>query len=235
MTTHYKEKAKCAVCRTETEYTGIASTNSFGSPDIDTRPPAMKRSTMFAWVQRCPECGYCASDVSKATSQVASMVHSSEYIRQLADSSYPELANSFLCKALVDEISSDYAGATWSLIHAAWACDDAHRDGPAKTCRSNAVGMIRKAIDFGQKIADQVGLETAIQVDLLRRVGRFSEAKKLIQTQRDTITEDIILNILTFQETLIASEDETCHTISEALPAQITPVVEPKNKWWKIW
>lgn len=125
MTTLYKEKARCAVCGTETEYTCIGSTNAFGSPDLDTRPPERHRSTIFAWVQRCPECGYCGSDVSQAPSQAASVVSSPEYTRQLSDSTYPELANKFLCKALIDERSGDYAAAAWALIHAAWACDDA--------------------------------------------------------------------------------------------------------------
>lgn len=78
--------------RTENQYTDIGSTNEFGSPDLDTRPPEMRRSTIFAWVQRCPQCGYCACDVSKAPSQAEALVRSSEYIRQLSDSIYPELA-----------------------------------------------------------------------------------------------------------------------------------------------
>lgn len=54
MTTLYEAKAQCAVCGTESEYTGIGSTNSFGSPDLDTRPLKMKRSTIVDWIQRCP-------------------------------------------------------------------------------------------------------------------------------------------------------------------------------------
>jgi len=217
MTTLYKEKARCAVCETVTEYTGIGSTNAFGSPDLDTRPPEMERSTIFVWVKRCPACGYCAADVSNAAPQAPSVVRSPEYARQLADLTYPELANRFLCKALLDKNSEDYAEASWSLIHAAWACDDAKRDVQAKTCRTKAADMIRNALERGQKIADQDGAEVAIQVDLLRRADRLSDARQLIQTQRPAITEEFILKILVFQETLIASGDKACHTISEVL------------------
>lgn len=217
MTTLYKKKEQCVVCGTETEYTEIASTNSFGSPDLDTGPPEMKRPTIVNWVQRCPECGYCAPDVSKATPQVASLVRGTEYVHQLADSTYPELANSFLCEALIEESSEDYAAAAWSLIRAAWACDDAKRGGSAKLCRNKAIGMIRKALESGQQVVNQDGTEMAIQVDLLRRAGSFNEARELILTQRPAITEDIILKVLAFQETLIASGDESCHTISECL------------------
>lgn len=180
MTTLYEENARCAVCGYEAEYNGIGSTNSFGSPDLDTRPPEMQRSTMFAWVQRCPECGYCASDVSKAPSQSAALVRTPEYARQLYDLTFPELANSFLCKALIDESSGDYAAAAWALIHAAWACDDDARPKPARTCRSKAAAMIEKALGSGQQFAEQDGADTAIQVDLLRRAGRLTEARRLI-------------------------------------------------------
>jgi hypothetical protein len=54
-------------------------------------------------------------------------------------------------------------------------------------------------------------------VDLLRRAGRLKEARQLIQTQLPAITEDIILKILAFQETLILSGDEACYTIPESL------------------
>jgi hypothetical protein len=79
----------------------------------------MKRSTIFAWVQRCPGCDYCAADIGEAPSQAAHIVDSPEYRRQLSDSTYPELANSFLCKVLINESSGDYSAAAWALIHAA--------------------------------------------------------------------------------------------------------------------
>lgn len=151
MTTLYPENLKCAVCGAVAEYTQVCSTNAFGSPDLDTRPPEMRRSTMFAWVRRCPECGYCASDISQATPRAAVLVRSPEYALQLADEKYPELANSFMCKALIEEQSEDLAAAAWSLIHAAWACDDAERNGPARTCRCKAADMVRKALDSGHR------------------------------------------------------------------------------------
>lgn len=217
MTTLFREKTRCAVCGIATEYTCIGSTNAFGSPDLDTRPPEMQRSTIFAWVQRCPECGYCAPDVRKAPSQAAVLVHSPEYASQLSDATYPTLANSFLCKALIDESSADYAAAAWSLIHAAWACDDAEKPESAKTCRNKAVDMIENALGRGQTIGSQDGADTAILVDLLRRAGRLTEARELISTKRPAIIENIISRILTYQDALLVKGDEACHTIAEAL------------------
>jgi len=217
MTTLYPENLKCAVCGAEAKYTQIGSTNELGSPDLDTRPPEMRRSTMFAWVRRCPECGYCASDIGQATAQAAALVRSTEYSRQLADATYPELANRFLCKALIEEQSEDLVAAAWSLIHPAWACDDAQKDGPARSCRSKVADMVGTALDSGQRITDQEAADIAIRVDLLRRAGRLDEASELIQRQRPYIGEDIIPKILAFQERLIERGDLSCHTIAEAL------------------
>ena len=217
MTTYFEGKTRCAVCGTETNYIDIGSTNAFGSPDLDTRPPEMQRSTICFWVYRCPECGYCASDVSKAPSQAATLVYSPEYARQLSDSNCPELANSFLCKALIVESSGDYSAAAWALIHAAWACDDDAKQEQARTCRSKAADMIEKALGSGQQFAEQDGADTAIQVDLLRRAGCFTEARQLIAAKKHIITEDIISKVLDFQYVLLTNGDEACHTINEAL------------------
>lgn len=148
---------------------------------------------------------------------MSSLIRNPEYTRQLADSTYPELANSFLCDALIQQNFENYAAAAWSLIRAAWSCDDAMRDIQAKICRCSAADMIKMALANGQRIAQQDGAETAIQVDLFRRAGRLKEAQHMIQKMRSTIKEDIILKILAFEETLIARGDEACHTVSEAI------------------
>ena len=51
MTTLGTASAACAVCGTVSEYTVIQSTSRFGSPDLDTRPPEMERSTLPYWVR----------------------------------------------------------------------------------------------------------------------------------------------------------------------------------------
>jgi len=218
MTTLYEEKIRCALCNSENEFTGIGSTNTFlGSPDLDTRPPEMQRSTIFAWVQRCPECGYCASDVSKSPPGSETVVNGSEYRKQLNDQAYPELANSFLCKAIIDREAHDYAAATWALINAAWVCDDEGRPDEAVVCRHKAADMLVTAEDHGQQVAEQNGASTAILVDLLRRAGRTDDARKAIAERRTGIAEGIIIRILDFQSVLIQKGDVSCHKISEAV------------------
>ncbi|HPJ27227.1 MAG TPA: hypothetical protein PLA80_13865 [Synergistaceae bacterium] len=217
MTTFCKVEKRCAVCGALNECEDMASSNSFGSPDLDTRPPEMLRSTIFTWVQRCWKCGYCASDISEAFPEAAPMVRSSEYVRQLKDPSYPDLARSFLCKALLEEKAENYSGAAWSLVYAAWACDDYGKKTSARLCRSRGADMIQKSLEKKQSISEQEGAETIILVDLFRRASRLEEALELICKERSGIKEEILLQILVFQEDLIARKDVECHTISEAL------------------
>ncbi len=68
MSTFREFKKKCTICGTESKFNIITSTNSFGSPDLDLRPPEMRRSTMWLWIQRCPCCNYVNYDVESISS-----------------------------------------------------------------------------------------------------------------------------------------------------------------------
>jgi hypothetical protein len=217
MTTHYKEIKQCSVCGTENEYTGIGSTSTFGPQDLDSRPPERKRSTIFAWVQRCPDCGYCAVEVSKTCCPEArEIVNSREYKERLNDPTYPELANSFLCKAIIDRKSGTLAAATMALMWAAWSCDDSGHLDRAKECRQKAAEMLVTAEDNGQQVFKREGASTAILVDLLRRSGQIEQARKAIAARRVGITEDVIARFLDFQATLLNKCDVSRHTTAEA-------------------
>jgi hypothetical protein len=56
------------------------------------------------------------------------LVESDEYRAQLLDKNFPELANTFLCYALLPEPDKIYEAAAWASIHAAWTCDDARAE-----------------------------------------------------------------------------------------------------------
>ena len=216
MTTIVHREARCGLCATQSEFLVLASTNRMGSPDLDTRPPEMERSTMRTWVQRCPNCGYCASDVAAPRPEAAAVVSTREYKRQLQDPSYPELANSFLCRALIESACGDYSAEAWAFIHAAWVCDDTEHLEQAIVCRQRAAEAIARAEEHGQQLTEQEGAGTAILVDLLRRSGRLDEARRAIAEHRGTIADEIILRVLDFQMWLIDQDDESCHTIAEA-------------------
>ena len=187
-----------------------------GSPDLDTRPPETQRAAIFTWVQRCSTCGYCASDVSKSQPVAEEVIKRAEYRRHLRDETYPDLANSFLCKAIIDRAANDYSAATWSLIQAAWACDDEDCATEAETCRSNAADMLMIAEDHGQSVGQGDGASTAILVDLLRRSGRAAKARMVIIEQHGKIADEVIVGVLEYQQILIEQGDTYRHTIAEA-------------------
>jgi hypothetical protein len=111
----------CYVCNQASTQILIASYYNVGSPDLDTRPPEMQRSTLPHWVQVCPHCGYVAFEISEGTDATPLIIRSDDYRAQLTDPAYPELANRFLCWALAQEQQGKFIGAGWSSVHAARA------------------------------------------------------------------------------------------------------------------
>src|SRR5262245_771910 len=77
----------CALCGTETTGVVPSQMEPGGPADFDTRPGEPLRSTIGDWVQACPNCGYCADDISRASEGVAEIVGSPVYRAYLEDSS----------------------------------------------------------------------------------------------------------------------------------------------------
>jgi hypothetical protein len=128
MTTFAPQSVACGNCRHVFTHHTVASSYTFGSPDLDTRPPEMQRSTMHAWIQRCPSCGYCSHDASEFDARFREVVESAEYRSQLADTCCPEVASTFICARMLAEAAGRGADAGWAYLHAAWALDDANKD-----------------------------------------------------------------------------------------------------------
>ena len=210
------QKRTCTLCGTEGDQDILMSAYVAGSPDLDTRPPETRRAALFTEVQTCRGCGYCAVDVSTSSSGAETVVKSSEYRRQLHDDAWPYLANRFLCMSMVSRAANDYAGATWGLIQAAWACDDEGNAAEAVKCRSKAADMLVLSEDHGQSVAQQDGAGTAILVELLRRSGRLDDARTVLDQGPAGQAEEAIVQVLRYQENLIARGDTGRHTIAEA-------------------
>ena len=216
MTTLYNEKVKCTLCEKDNQFTEIISSSKFGSPDLDTRPPEMERSTIDTWVQQCSGCGYCATNISIKHPKAHAVVIGQEYKDQFKDSNYSKLAVSFLCKAILDRESTNYSDATWALIHAAWVCDDNNHEDQAMACRKKAVDMLLLSEKHKQQIMDEDGASTAILVDLLRRSRLFNQAMQLIAKRLNQNSNDTIIRMLEFHIQLLDKKDSSCHTIAEA-------------------
>ncbi len=219
MTTFAKESVTCECCRHVFTHQALSSTNEFGSPDLDTRPPEMKRSTMSAWIRRCPSCGYCSRYRTPYDAHFAAVVSSVPYRLQLADPSYPELAASFACAALLADAVGRQEDAAWAYLHAAWVLDDANKDELAGACRAKAADRFVTCAARGAAQAPQKGVPLAIAVDCLRRAGLAPQATRLIDSALSQTPEDIIQKVLMLQRTLIARGDTAAHLISEACQA----------------
>jgi len=215
MTTLREETKECAVCGNKSIHVEIISTKALGASDLDARPPEPERSTIQNWIQRCPTCGYCAPDIARGDKEMANIIQSSDYRKQLRNPDYPDLANSFLCWTLIQEEETQYKIAGWTAVKAAWACDDAGYLGVAQDCRKRAILLLEMARQKGQWFADNAGTEEALIVDLLRRSGQFERAMQLCEDRLAMKPDTFIRKILNYQKQLIRKGDSDSHSTSE--------------------
>ena len=112
------------------------------------RPAPMARWTLAEQMQQCPECGYCAQDVSAASDSAPGVVRNEAYQAQLGRQDYPEVTRKYLCASLILSIDGDDGRAGRAALMGAWAADDIADVGPA-----DAMGA---ADDWGSAIPQQV-------------------------------------------------------------------------------
>lgn len=216
MTTFYEAEMKCAVCGKRSKHPQLGSTNTMGWPDLDTRPAEMQRSTMGYWVVECPGCGYCASDLEEAGPNARTTVAGEAYRALLADTAVPELARRFLGAAAVLEADRKLKAAGWSAVHAAWACDEEENGAAAAAARNRAVELFEAAIQAGEAVFSDGTDARALTTDLLRRAGRFEEARAAGAGLLDEVEAGPLRRILKFQLHLIEKGDTGCYTIGDA-------------------
>jgi hypothetical protein len=115
-TTMGEVEKTCAVCSAKDKYKVLFSSNRMGSMDMDMRPPEMMRSTISLWVEKCSSCGYCSADISKLLNNAKETISDSAYKTQLSNTNFPELANKFLCRMLIEDKAGEYKAAIYSAI-----------------------------------------------------------------------------------------------------------------------
>lgn len=217
MTTIFSEPKECYVCKHVSEFIEIGSTNAFGSPDLDTRPPEMERSTIAYWIQICPNCFYSAPDISKGDSRVKEIVGTEDYKRIGQDLDFPDKVAGFLCHSHIMDRLCKYQEAAWACLHGAWYCDDDEMELAAGLCREKAVVAFQKAKDHDDTLlSEPKGSFDALMVDLLRRIPKLLDAGDYCNDALERRPDDLILKILLFQKKLIMQRDTGCYTIEEA-------------------
>ena len=105
MTQIHEIEEECSVCGENSEQLVLISTNSWGYPDLDLRPPEMQRSTMNVWIQECPHCGYVAGKLTDELQIPKEFLKSDEYNScDGFDSMYVTKAKSFYRSRCFDEL-----------------------------------------------------------------------------------------------------------------------------------
>lgn len=203
---------RCRHCGANSEQTVMVSTSTFGAPDLDLRPAEMKRSSMAAWLQLCPHCGYCVPHISEGVPE-GSVLTSDSYRATLRDERYPELARRFLAHALATAHSEPVRSA-WAYLHAAWVCDDAGSSSLAIEARRIAADLFRRLPPSSDP--EQQCAVDAVLVDVLRRSGQLDEADakcRLLLAHRQCTGP--VRRVIEYQQRLIAAGDRSAHRVAD--------------------
>eukprot|EP01113_Clastostelium_recurvatum_P015673 TRINITY_DN1878_c0_g1_i1.p1 TRINITY_DN1878_c0_g1~~TRINITY_DN1878_c0_g1_i1.p1 ORF type:complete len:246 (-),score=42.83 TRINITY_DN1878_c0_g1_i1:455-1123(-) len=220
MTIIWDEDITCAVCGATSKVPTLASTNSFGSSDLDTRPPPMQRDTMHTWVTSCQVCGYVSPDLTTLPEGIAKETVA-DFLRSdaFAPLSQEGQASVFARYAVIlDKLEHDNVQAGWNSMRSAWCHDDRGDDNLACISRMQAVQFFNAAQAEGKKCMDDVGGDALLCTDLLRRAGQFEQA--LVECDKGLALDGvvpIIKSILEYEKGLIGARDTKCHKVEEAV------------------
>lgn len=219
MTTLSEASFTCACCGATSEGMVLASTNAFGSMDLDMRPPPMQRDTLDQQIRQCPECGYCSPDLEDAKGIDPAVVHGRDYQSTLTDPGYPPLARRFLAYAHLAAVAEDHRSTAWAMLRAAWVCDDqgAEYVDQSAACRNRVGEALYGLHAQGESFTNDQQTDGILRLDLLRRAGRFDEAIAEASRLQATQLPDILGKIAAFQALLARDRDVGCHTVSEVL------------------
>ena len=162
-------ETECSVCGETSEQPALLSTNSFGYPDLDLRPPEMQRSTMDVWIQECPHCGYVAGDLSDELEISKNYLKCEEYRTCEGLDFKSNLSKRFYKMHMIARESGDIETSFYSLRNCIWECDDV-QDELAVEMRKKAVELANELIERNTEDKEIIIL---MKADFLRRSGQF--------------------------------------------------------------
>jgi hypothetical protein len=216
MTTLRPMETTCALCGAKSEQTVIGSTNSFGAPDLDLRPPEMKRSTLRFWVQECPSCGYAFKSIEKTAVEAESTVAGDAYQAVASGPLQGSVSGRCLKASILAEEAPDLNIAANYALWAAWAADDDGDKDGAVSHRSRAADLFDKSLNGEDESSEHAIITRTLMVDILRRAERWAEAMELANTLLKTDLDAAIRTVLKFQVSVASKKDDQCYTVDEA-------------------
>jgi hypothetical protein len=235
----------CAVCGAVSRHGTVGPLDSFGAPDLDLRPAPLARWTLAEQVHRCPQCGYCARDISVATDVARSAVRDDGYRAEFEQERYPELARRYACAARILAAGGDRAGAGRAALMGAWAADDelqlqfppdwepgcgvdldesrlaaiAGASEAASHCRRLALAYFEADRAAGLTFAADEAQADALLADLHRRLGDFGAARgaaeRGVARGAEGGAEGLVLGVLKLELQLAMFGDADCHNLEE--------------------
>jgi hypothetical protein len=242
VTSVIERELTCKACSARSSYSEVASTNSFGYPDLDLRPAGMAREALLNALLQCKNCGYCAPDISEGPDAAGEIINSECYLRAIADSAGPALAGRWRRWALVSERAGDRATAGWANLQAAWASEDAREEDAAGTYRAIALEHLSGCADAGVQITEDAESQQLLLLDLQRRIGRCAEAMEIAGVVTASTTTDEVREIARFQAILIQREDRRRYSVGDAKEYAASPEKwlrrrdkKDTRQWWQFW
>lgn len=219
MTTFFQKQAKCAHCGATVEWAEVASTNAFGSMDLDMRPPPMERDTLEHDIQQCDACGFCSPTIDSGEGVDITQVGLPQYVSLASDDRFPLVARRFLAYAHMAKAKACHTRAAWASLRAAWICDDSgspFRDS-ATTCRLAALEAIDRLHAEGKTFSPDMETDQTLRLDMLRRTGEFQSTIELAARLRAAGLPEILDRLAAFQAKQAANRSRKSYTVEQAM------------------
>ena len=127
---------------------------------------------MSVWVEECQHCGYVAQDLSQPT-RIQTAYLKTEAFQNCDGIRFPDpLAERFYRQYLILLRERQFERAFFSILHAAWVCDDARDKENAARCRCTAADLMEKFL-LPHSLHNH--LFELLYADVLRRSGQFEK------------------------------------------------------------
>lgn len=207
MTQEFEEKFVCDNCGEIFTDFILYSTNMFESPDLDTRPGEMKRSTMDTWIHQCPNCKYILQSENELNDNTKSLIKTEEYQTCNGKNFKNDLTEKFYREGLILSQNGKFEDAAISFLEAAWTCDDVDDEKNAIYCRKCFLKNYEKI----NKKSEDIKL---IRIDVLRRVGEFETI--LNECDPSIFLDDTMRDVAIFGIELAKKKDMGCYSIEDA-------------------
>jgi len=229
MTTYQPRKVQCAVCGAQQEINLLSSTSCFGPCDFDMRPAPLERYTNGDIVKRCSKCGFTGSDLERKpgvgiTKEFLAALDVPEEVMSAGST-----AENFYRWHIIAEKEGNRRAAFYSLLRAAWACDDKEAVETAVMLRREAVGAVDALLEELKNLpepertvtdeeydeddyVDEKETLKAIRLDLLRRSRQFE--RLLRETVPSDFEDSISRQVAEKQIELAKALDDKCYNLS---------------------